>query len=235
MRRLLPFLLIVFVFLSFGAAADERGFFQWLDQFFEKKHYSTNDDIRHVRIAGVDLWIPRNYKMGSYNDSNIDQRNVLLQLLLPDFEPRTEKNIKGFTEGTGFGDRLRILLDDFSQTADINLRYEKRLEVSGPFEPIENLYGFDETFKSSDPDGYGVIQAAEFYVKKNENGIQTYVACRIGRRVADQGCQHLFVYSSILLKISYSSRYLPDWKKLETQAIALIETLKTKPLEGQPI
>lgn len=210
--------------------------FDWLNQYFETKYYSTRTDIRDVRIAGVDLWIPNNYKMGSYNTKDLDQRNALLQVLLPDLAPRTEENIEGFTKGLGWGERMQILLDDFSQTTDIQYRFKKRLEITGPFEPIKNIYGFDETFKSPFPDDPKVILGADFYVNKNENGIETYIACDIGKHVLDQGCQHDFVYDDkILVQISYSSRYLPDWKTIEEKTIDLIEKFKIKPLEGEPI
>lgn len=233
-KRCVLFLIAIALTLMSGLAwASDNSFFKWLDKEIEKKEYSTQENIRHVRIAGIDLWIPKNYNMGSYDNNEFDQQSVLLQLLLPNFEPRTEKNIKEFIEGRGHGDRMQILLNDFAQTTDINYRYKKSVEMSAPHEPMENLYGFDEAFRSVHPDQ--VIMGAEFYVKRDDQNIKTYIRCRIGRTVKNQGCQHHLVYKNLLLSVTYSSRYLPDWKAIEVKAVALMQRLSTKPSEGEPL
>ena len=224
---------MLLAFISTIALAGGDSLFDQLDRLFTKKEYSVQNRVRHVRMAGMDLWIPDNYKLGSYDDSKLDQQSVLLQLLLPNFEPRTKDNLSGFTEGRGHGNRMQIMLNDFYKTTDINYSYLKTFERTKPHELIENLYGFDESFRSIYPDQ--VILGSEFYVKRDGQNVKTYITCRIGRTVKDQGCQHHFAYKGILLSITYSSRYLPDWKMIEAKAVTLMQKLSTKPLEGEPI
>ena len=233
--------ILIFAFLGFALASGvvlvkSGGLFDSLDRYFEKKYYNTQTEIRHVRIAGIDLWIPKNYKFGGYDSEELDQRSVGLQVLLPNLDPRTKENIEGFTKGNGWANRMLILLDDFSQSADINRIYKKRLELTLPHEPIDNLYGFDKAFKSSYPDDPKVILGMNFYVIKKNEHIISFIECDIGKRVKAQGCQQYFVYNEkIIIKISYSSRFLPDWKNLETKTIELIENFKKQPPEGEPL
>lgn len=235
-KRLLIFWVIGLVLFSGVALAKNEGFFDWLDRYFEKKYYSTENQIRHVRIAGIDLWIPKNYKFGGYNTPDLDQISVGLQVLLPDFEPRTPENIEKFTKGNGWATRGTILLHDFSQSTDINYRYKSSLDLTKPHEPIESLHGFDETFKSSYPDDPKVINGSEFYVMKSGNNIQAYIMCGIGKQIIDQGCKHHFIYhNKILIKISYSSRYLPEWKMLEQKMTALLDQFRIQPPQGEAL
>lgn len=209
--------------------------FEFLYNKNKEKSYVVNTDIRHVRFYGVDFWIPNHYKLGSYDTPEIDQYAVLLQVLLPDLQPRTPDNVYAFRKVHGHGDRMQLLINDISKSTDFHYRYMKAVEMAGVTEPIEVLYGFDDAFQATDPDH--VIMGAKFYIKKNDNDeIKTYLTCRIDSRVKDPGCSHYFMYQqNIRIHMHYSEKYLPDWQKIENQTIALLDRLRIQPVEGDTL
>ena len=87
----------------------------------------TDGEILHIRLAGIDYWIPANY-FDSPLDPGIDQDAALLQVLLPDLEPRTRENWDEFMRVPGFGRRATILVRPIpnEDSAPINPRHKDR-------------------------------------------------------------------------------------------------------------
>lgn len=217
-------------FLPVVGIAKSTSFFDWLDQYFEKKHFSTREDIQHVRIAGVNLWVPNNYKMGSYPQKGVEQPAILLQVLLPNFEPKTEQNIEGFTKGTGWGNRSHIQIQDISQWVTPAVVLDKVFENHPSFELLEPEYGLAH-YRSPDPND-GIIHY-EVFLEGTKDDFSSYILCE--PLAENPGCEHHFAIDGIYIEINYAKVFLPQWQGIETKFLNLLTKFRTKPLEGQPI
>lgn len=204
--------------------------FDRLDQYFETTHFSTREDIQHVRIAGVDLWIPNNYKMGSYPNKGVDQPAVLIQVLLPNFEPRTEENIDGFTKGLGWGNRSHIMIKDISQWVTPAFFLNKVFENHPSLKLLAPEYELVH-YRSPDPND-GIVHY-EVYLEGTRDDFSSYILCE--PLVEKPGCYHHFSVDGMYIKISYAKIFLPQWKDIQNKFLNLLTKLRTKPLEGQPI
>ena len=213
-------------------STDKAHLFSHLDKVLEEKHYSPNADVRHVRMAGIDLWIPNNYKMGSYDNAKLEQKSVLLQFLLPDFEPRTKMNRSEFTSGTGWQNRAQILLNDTTKSTDLQFQFNATLELQKQkvpfFSDYEGLESMLIANKNADEidDRYRRFIEKKLFYTRDADQIVRYIICR--HLAPASGCSHYFEDQGILFKFSYSMKNLKNWKPLEEQALNLVNTFKTK-------
>ena len=183
------------------------------------------------------MWIPRNYFLGGLDREGIEQPSLLLQVILPNLEPRTEKNIDEFTKGLGYQKRARILLIDGANSTDLNYRYEATM--SGVF-PVHiakpdkfGLSSMEISTGSSYEERLKYIYEKHLFYTKEDRKVKRYILCSVG--APDPGCEHHFQYKNIVIKFSYQMGYLKDWRRLEKKVIDLITKFETKPLEGKPI
>ena len=234
MKKVLIGCFVVFIFYGATLAhAEGNVFLDFLDQFFEKKLYKTDEEVRHVRLAGVDLWIPHNYKMGPYDTKELEQDAVLLQVLLPELEPRTEENKSQFTEGLGWGNRARILLKDVSDTTDMQERYQITLTKIYPKQiPQPDIYGLQSQIVTRfDPTKMDERARSRFeekmYFSLKDNRVERYITCR--HLAENPGCAHHFMMNEVFVTLSYRMTYLENWEALENKVKNLITEFKTKP------
>jgi len=169
--------------------------------------------IWYWNVAGVDLWIPRDY-----------------------FEP---KFVNASEEDFG----LAVRHDDFSavnmknrSNTDINIgianpKYYKPIDESfklymGSFETQLNKgqqFGLTYfTKKPGNPKRWG-----EIWLEKSGERIESFITC--SQDMPFDQCTQNFMYGPLHIVVWYDKRLLPEWKKIEEKTIQLIESFKIKP------
>lgn len=188
--------------------------------------------IRHVRVEGVELYIPDTYKLGEYDSQNVDQHAVALQILLPNLEPRMDENMKFFTEGLGWGRRGTILLADHTQKVGLKHTYDLYQKWHPSYEDQGILFGLKHLRPKHRSDGLGSLHS-EMYVEEHDETLQSFIACQ--PYVKNPGCSHIFMDGPIYVEFSYGITFLHEWRELSSKVKRLLEHFKQKPLEGEPI
>ena len=255
MRRLLPFLLIVFVFLSFGAAADERIFFQWLDQFFEKKHYSTTKTEKEshdsknpftggfsstsaipveLEIAGKTYWIPAYYIDSVSHSKQKVQEGILLFARLPDFAPRLEEKRDMSVAFKNVDVFVSIHLEDNAKhPRGFRNIYEYSREQQPTLKFQKEIHDLHLEIPQ-DPKTF--FFNVELYLQKDETGdMVSYITCDHKKQRRSLGCTHHFLHDGIIIEIRYRKKHLPNWKTIQSTFLKLFKTFENRPDEGAPI
>jgi hypothetical protein len=78
---------------------------------------STGTEIVHTRIGGHDFFVPRNYFRHPQIGCGVEEKAMLLRVLLPEMEGYTERNaheIEGLDK-PGWGRWMNILVEGFGQ------------------------------------------------------------------------------------------------------------------------
>ena len=195
----------------------------------EKKYYPINTIIRNIQIGKHDFWIPDSYKLGPYNSSDLKQKNLLLQVLLPDLEPRTRDNIKEFTEGLGWGRRSQILIHDLSQRTDIDFVFNVIIKRYPSYADLEPKFGLRHKRATNKKEGLGNLHE-ELFIEELNGEKESFILCRPYAK--DPGCTHHFEHEGLYVKISYGKTYLEQWKQTQNKTVSLLQTFKHQPMEG---
>lgn len=213
--------------LASTQAPNNSAFFDFLDDLVRQRFYSTDSEIEHIPIAGLDLWIPKSYLMGSYTIS-AEHEDILLQVLLPNFEPRTPNNIEQFTGGLGWQNRSHIQISNISKRTDTKFVLNKVFELHPSMKEVEPEFGMRH-YRSPDPtDG---LLHYEIFIDGDPTNFASFIKCQ--PLEPDPGCEHIFEFQGLYVEINYSKRYLGEWKRTQKSFLALLEFFKTNAQQGE--
>lgn len=187
----------------------------------------TDGEIIHIRLAGVDYWIPANY-FEAVLEPGIDQDGALLQVLLPDLEPRTQENWDEFMRVPGFGQRATILVrpilrDNFSLEIHLN----NRINNHGPLVDHGFLHGLRHLRSVEEA---GPFRRRDILIGIINNEIIDLLDCTIEINHPNNRCEHYFIYRDSITSVLYSRDYLPDWRRIGDDIQDLLTRFTVAPI-----
>lgn len=197
----------------------------------ELKSPVIDTSIKHASVAGNDMWIPRHYKMGSYDSKGLQQQSILLRVLYPDFEPRSAKNLNYFKE-LGFGRKIMILMSDISQGTNSQFKLDILKKRYPSFEQQQDIYGLEHFVPSNPNEGIGTIREELFIASSKPKQI-SYIKCE--PHVSNPFCVYLQDYLGMQIEVTFSKSYLSEWELIRNSSINLIKGFMSKPIQSQEL
>lgn len=204
-------------------SSNNQRLFEFLDSLVEARFYSTDTNIEHMVIADHKFWIPENYIMSPYEDKPYAQ-GILLQVLLPNMEPRTQDNIDQFTKGNGHQNRSRILIQNLQRRTDTRFVLDKVFEWNPSMREIDRQFDLHHFYsQTSNP----AVPHFEAYIDGTPSDFKSFILCT--PHELEPGCAHHFQHEGLYIEVSYSKRYLGDWRRLQQNTIDLLKHFNRDP------
>ena len=178
------------------------------------------DAPMHIRLAGEDYCVPRNYFFAPI-DPGVDQRQVLLLALLPDLEPRNRANQDEMRRTRGWGRRIQMLItatDD--PVASLTHRYQWRSETMGPFVGIGRSFGL----VAMSTDDRARLGRWEMYVQPSNDPSAGFIQCVHPSDARSPSCEQIFtVPEDLVVTASYGRSFLSEWREIAVHIERLFE------------
>jgi hypothetical protein len=180
----------------------------------------TDAEPIHIRLSGRDYFVPANY-FDAVIRRGLDQRDILLVALLPSLETRTHENWDEFMKVPGFGRRVHMLIETVERPATVlGAMLQKSEYMSGPLETV----GTENNVEHRVPVGVGRFGfRQEVFVARQEDRLVAVIECARDGDVRSPGCQQYFMADDLLIKATYSKKFLQNWRSIQESVTALLQ------------
>jgi hypothetical protein len=181
-----------------------------------------------VGIGGRQYRVPENYFFAPPRRSGREQQNLLLQVLWPNLEGRTEENWADFRVGNS-GNKIRVLLgtakSKISAQRGVENARKVRMKNDQPLEYRRKIDGFDHYFPVA---GNSMIGRNEYFIRKAGNRDDHFIECKPDGAVPYPGCTHWFPLADLIwVRVSYGKQHFPQWREIQAAVIALMQRFET--------
>ena len=165
----------------------------------------------HIRLAGEDYCIPRNY-LDAPLDPGLDQRDLFIVGLLPDLDARSRQDREEMRRVRGWGRRIQMLVTAVGDpVADLNQRLEFRFSYFGPFVRIGEAFGLVEMAT----DERARLGRWEMYVQPNGDVEAGFIQCWFPDDVQYPSCRQVFVVADrFVVAATYGRSFLSEWRDI---------------------
>jgi len=227
--------IVIFIFLTVSLVAALSLVLQkYIDSIgpqnypgFVSVQNTDEKQILNLKIEDVHFRIPRNY-VDIYSE-----KGVLLFVLLPDLEPKTEKNNDYFMWDTS-PDNRRLSIDinsdeNFTSLDDFMMRVYWQ---GHNLQSMGKRYGLDVKEARSD-EPLMILKEFETYSLSENGKIQTFLKCTKMGMAVRPGCNQYFIHKGLLVNVNYNRHYLSDWKKTQDKVTALIDSFIVTESQGR--
>lgn len=183
--------------------------------------------IKHIRIAGIDLYVPVVYFSSSLS-SQTDYTDIFFQAYYPSFEwvisiPYEQKPYNSDVIVVGISDPESKT--DLTELANRNIN-----STIKPYKKNENQkYQLDiwESAQSTDQNDYLIswknsIAEVFFRCTNDQNSYSVNHQCRM-----------LFKDGAFVYNVRFDKKHLPKWQNVKSKSIAFINQFKAKPTDYQ--
>lgn len=179
-----------------------------------------------LKIEDIHFRIPRNYI------DSFDKESVLLVVLLPDLEPKTEQNRDYFTRNVGDQNpRLNILIMTDKNFLGLDKDFERKSDL-----------GVDKQGQKYDLEFWSIKENKKV-AQQWEHEIYTYfkngktnllITCNNKEdAIINSRCKQIFIHRGLQISLSYRKHYLPQWKELQDKSTALIDSFIISKFQGE--
>jgi hypothetical protein len=184
---------------------------------------SLTSVVRHIRINGVDLWVPVAYFKTMIPPPG-EQDAALLITLHPEFEPLKESQARIWEKGE-WHRHVMILILSLSGKKTIN---ELFTSLSQAFDATE-LQGIEYGLNAySQPKG--IVNARELWLEGDESAPVSLIVCsKQEGETSHPQCTHYIKHAQLEYNISYDKKLLPHWREIRDKTNDLISRFKLPP------
>jgi len=178
-------------------------------------YLSAAQELVHVRIGGQDFHIPRNYFRHPPIGCGVEERAMLLRVLLPDLRPYGEDTAKEFASQRGHGNLMNILFSRPQDRIPLPKLLAALLKPGTEAHPKIDTYGLHKGEYEPEDD---------LYFRKSDNEISAIFLCRTERPNRSASCQHHFMFDRHNVQVTYGRTHLPRWQSIQHSVERMIRT-----------
>ena len=185
----------------------------------------------HVRIGGVEYYIPTTFSAG-HLEPGLDQETIYLRALHPGFaEPSAEQRL-AFLAEPGWGDKITVLITSgpFPSPVIPGL-WEIFWNSYGPFVEVEPIHSF-ERFVPANGAVHGYDLFRPIFTAQNEE----LILCDLPETAPNPGCRYYRIIDGAYLNIRFSRNFLSNAEQIRNDILAFLETARvaTRPDTAVP-
>jgi len=173
---------------------------------------------RHVRINGVDLWIPVPYFMSGHTPAVVPQKDVLLVVTYPEYEPLRKTEHELWLEDEWIAQHIRWLIQDASKM----ISREQKAAVAMSATKATVFHGMQYGLKFySRPDGVKSGRP-ELWFEGSESKPDSLIMCSVILTPRSHPQCDLNVWADgFWYHISFDKTLLPDWRHIKTRILTI--------------
>lgn len=189
---------------------------------------NATQEIAHIEIEGSHFVIPKGFiwHEGAWKGGKRD--GVNMWALLPDMQPRTEKNKSEFDGPGGFRNKVGILLHRLYkpvsqeeggdwQAKRKQQSFEWKVKEFTQGEPVDGPYGF-RMYKGNKRAAWG-----EWLFRTMPDGSLYFIGCHADSQGPSPGCSaEIYLSDKHFVRYTYGKPYLKDWQVIDKKVRELI-------------
>jgi hypothetical protein len=193
---------------------------------------SAGTEIVHTRIGGHDFFVPRNFFRHPQIGCGVEEKAMLLRVLLPEMEGYTEENAREIegVDKPGWGRKMNILVQPFGRLSGYNRRmFHASTGGVDPTAAYPKQHGLLYTPSNRIRNG-GPRSAVDVFFDRENGNLIRFIVCSGVTAVPSPGCQHRFVYENLRVDATYDRKRLASWADIESKVRALLDRFRKAPV-----
>lgn len=201
-----------------------------------------------MQLAGATYHIPIEYFKYSTGYPNISDKNLFMQVVLPDMHPiiSDSPEIKDTKPGSQ-GPKVHVLIEDAATTTSHEYRWGALTTIYKTLTPNGEIFGLHR-FASSRASYGGLIQDAlvfsdtgivkdptpeqkkhlfeEIYSDAASGIPTTYLVCNGDTAQARPGCSEHFTDNGLLYDVGFGKDHLAEWRSIKASSIRMMQIFR---------